>query len=115
VKTIYSKIIMLAGVYIFVCPFTGCAQTSETAMLAPQDGQKPAATQEQKPNLWASTQLTTGSKEKEATVKVDASIGLAQWQPGRTMQALIASADSAMYNEKPKARSQKARLLFIGF
>ncbi len=45
---------------------------------------------------------------KAVKVKVEASIGLAQWQPGRDMTALIASADSAMYSEKPKARGQKA-------
>jgi len=51
-------------------------------------------------------QLAAGSKE--AKVKVGASIGLAQWQPGQTLQGLIASADSAMYREKARTRSQKS-------
>lgn len=69
-----------------------------------------AKSQVERLQKWAlgeyTVQLATGSKEVK--VKVEASIGLAQWQPGQTMQELIASADSAMYSEKPKARSQKA-------
>ncbi len=45
---------------------------------------------------------------KEVKVKVDASIGLAQWQAGQTRPELIASADSAMYRQKALAASQKA-------
>lgn len=37
---------------------------------------------------------------KEAKVKLNASIGIAQWQSGETRQGLIARADSAMYREK---------------
>ena len=33
-------------------------------------------------------------------VKLDASIGVARWESGQSMQALIANADSAMYREK---------------
>jgi diguanylate cyclase (GGDEF)-like protein len=51
-------------------------------------------------------QPTAGSKE--VRVKVNASIGIAQWQEGQTMQDLIARADSAMYREKEQAKTQKA-------
>ena len=42
-------------------------------------------------------QTTDANKIK---VKLDASIGVARWESGQTMQALIANADSAMYREK---------------
>lgn len=42
----------------------------------------------------------------EAKVPVDASIGLAEWQKGETMEKLVERADSAMYDEK---RSQKKK------
>jgi diguanylate cyclase (GGDEF)-like protein len=45
---------------------------------------------------------------KEAKVKVGASIGIAQWQVGQTMQELISRADSTMYREKALSKSQKA-------
>jgi diguanylate cyclase (GGDEF)-like protein len=45
---------------------------------------------------------------KEAKFKVHASMGLAQWQAGETLQQLITRADSTMYREKEQARSQKA-------
>jgi diguanylate cyclase (GGDEF)-like protein len=46
---------------------------------------------------------TAGGGDK-IKVNIDASIGISQWQSGQTMQALVASADSAMYLEKAKAR-----------
>jgi len=49
--------------------------------------------------------LADGSSK--AKIKVDASVGFAQWAPGQTLQDLIASADSAMYREKSLARSQQ--------
>jgi diguanylate cyclase (GGDEF)-like protein len=51
---------------------------------------------------------SSGAKVGEAKVKVDASIGLAQWQTGESMRELISRADSTMYGEKEKARGQKA-------
>jgi len=42
-------------------------------------------------------QMADSSKIK---VRLDASIGVARWELGQSMQALIASADSAMYREK---------------
>jgi diguanylate cyclase (GGDEF)-like protein len=69
-----------------------------------------AKTQVERLQKWALGEYTlkieTGSKEVK--VKVEASIGLAEWQAGQSMKELIASADSAMYSAKPKARSQKA-------
>jgi PleD family two-component response regulator len=35
-------------------------------------------------------------------------MGLAQWQPGETLQQLVARADSTMYGKKEQARGQKA-------
>lgn len=52
--------------------------------------------------------IQTGQASSETKVRVDASIGLAQWQPGETMQELISRADSTMYGEKEKARGEKA-------
>ena len=45
---------------------------------------------------------------KEAKVKIDASIGVVQWQMGQTVKELVASADSAMYRAKAVAAGQKA-------
>jgi len=44
----------------------------------------------------------------EVKVRVDASIGLAQWQPGETMEKLIERADTAMYDEKRRSQKKKA-------
>jgi diguanylate cyclase (GGDEF)-like protein len=41
---------------------------------------------------------------KKMKVRVDASIGIVQWQSGQTMQSLIVKADSAMYREKSQPR-----------
>ena len=45
------------------------------------------------------------SDSKKLKVRVAASIGIAQWQSGQTMQSLIAKADTAMYREKSQPRS----------
>jgi len=45
---------------------------------------------------------------KTLKFKVEASIGLAQWENGESMKQLIARADSAMYKEKQQARGQNA-------
>jgi len=37
-------------------------------------------------------------------VQLDASIGLAQWRPGETMQQLVAQADAVMYEDKRQSR-----------
>jgi PleD family two-component response regulator len=49
--------------------------------------------------------IATSPDASKVKVRIDASIGIAQWQSGQTMQALIASADSAMYREKADARA----------
>lgn len=69
-----------------------------------------AKSQVQRLQKWALGEYTilTGSGSSGAKVKVDASIGVAQWQAGETIQQLISRADSTMYREKEKARSQKA-------
>jgi diguanylate cyclase (GGDEF)-like protein len=43
---------------------------------------------------------------KPATVHMDASIGLAAWMPGQTMQNLIERADGAMYDDKRSSRAK---------
>lgn len=48
--------------------------------------------------------IETDAASSKVKVKVTASIGIAQWQSGQTMQALVARADSAMYREKALAR-----------
>ena len=40
-------------------------------------------------------------------VHVDASIGLTEWSPGKTLDDLIAAADAAMYQEKNRLRHKK--------
>lgn len=53
--------------------------------------------------------LKTGTGSKPIKVKVDASVGLAQWRSGETMAQLIARADTGMYGDKKKAHSQASR------
>jgi diguanylate cyclase (GGDEF)-like protein len=48
--------------------------------------------------------IQTSLDSSKIKVKIEASIGVAQWQSGQTMQTLIASADSAMYRNKVKAQ-----------
>lgn len=67
---------------------------------------KTANSQVERVQKWVLGEYTiqTSPDAGKVKVKIDASIGVAQWQSGQTMQALIASADSAMYHEKGKAR-----------
>jgi diguanylate cyclase (GGDEF)-like protein len=44
----------------------------------------------------------------EVKVLMDASIGLAQWQNGESMDRLVERADTAMYEEKRKSQKKKA-------
>ncbi len=69
-----------------------------------------AKSQLERVQKWALGEYTIplAASSSQVKIKVDASIGVAQWQPGQTLQHLIASADSAMYREKALARSQKA-------
>ena len=52
--------------------------------------------------------LKTGAGKGDVKVTVDASVGVAQWQPGQTMQQVIEHADAAMYQEKQLARKKGA-------
>jgi diguanylate cyclase (GGDEF)-like protein len=44
----------------------------------------------------------------KVTIKMDASIGLAQWAPGETVQNVTEHADAAMYREKKQGRKSSA-------
>jgi diguanylate cyclase (GGDEF)-like protein len=65
----------------------------------------PAKAQVDRVRKWVLGEYTIETPQSGKTkVKVDASIGIAQWQSGQTVQALIASADSAMYRAKAEPR-----------
>jgi diguanylate cyclase (GGDEF)-like protein len=59
---------------------------------------------------WALGEYTirVSSQSSAAKIKVDASVGLAQWEPGQSLEKLIANADSSMYRNKAQTRRQKA-------
>jgi len=48
--------------------------------------------------------IQTEGASGKVKVRIAASIGIAQWQSGQTVQVLVARADSAMYREKALAR-----------
>jgi diguanylate cyclase (GGDEF)-like protein len=47
-----------------------------------------------------------GKGSAEVKVKVDAAVGLAQWQPGETMKSVVERADAEMYKQKEITRKQ---------
>lgn len=51
--------------------------------------------------------LQIGKGAENPVVEVDASIGVAEWKTGKTLQDLIAEADADMYREKNGARQKK--------
>lgn len=51
--------------------------------------------------------IQPGPDSAGVKVKVDASIGLAEWAPGETLQQVIEHADAAMYKEKQLAKKRK--------
>lgn len=51
--------------------------------------------------------IEVGGGKAPQKVHVDASIGLAQWQPGETIQAVVQQADTAMYEDKRESRKRK--------
>lgn len=57
---------------------------------------------------WALGEYTIklAGQSNPAKIAVGASMGLTQWQPGQTLQQLIAAADSSMYGEKALAHRQ---------
>ncbi len=52
--------------------------------------------------------LQIGQGKPEVKVQVDASVGVAQWSPGETMQQVIEHADVAMYREKQSTKKRMA-------
>ena len=51
--------------------------------------------------------IQLGASTGKIKVSVDASIGLAQWLPGETIQQVIEHADAAMYKEKELSRTRR--------
>jgi diguanylate cyclase (GGDEF)-like protein len=51
--------------------------------------------------------IKTGPDDKEVKINVEASVGLAQWAVGETLQQVIEHADAAMYKEKQAAKKRK--------
>jgi diguanylate cyclase (GGDEF)-like protein len=54
--------------------------------------------------------IQTGTGAESAKIRVDASIGLVQWEPGESMQQVIERADAAMYREKKLARRESPQV-----
>lgn len=52
--------------------------------------------------------IQVGMNKKPVEVRLDASIGVADWHPGETMEEVIENADRAMYREKQQSRVKKA-------
>jgi diguanylate cyclase (GGDEF)-like protein len=48
--------------------------------------------------------IQMGSGKEALSILVDASIGLAEWHPGETMEEVIEQADASMYHDKKKSR-----------
>jgi len=52
--------------------------------------------------------VATGTNWGSVKLRVAASIGLAQWEPGKSVKQLIEQADAAMYIDKQVSRTRKA-------
>jgi len=50
--------------------------------------------------------LQDGNSDQKVKVYVGASIGVAQWMPGESIEQVIAQADAQMYSDKEKSRKQ---------
>ena len=48
--------------------------------------------------------IQVGSGKGALSILVEASIGLAEWHPGKTMEEVIEDADAAMYRDKKNSR-----------
>jgi diguanylate cyclase (GGDEF)-like protein len=71
------------------------------------DGDLPGAhAQVERMQKWVFGEYTIqlGASKGKVKTRVEASIGIAEWQPGETSQQIIQRADSAMYKEKELAR-----------
>ena len=53
--------------------------------------------------------LIQDGSDKDVCIQMDASVGLAQWRPGQTMQQLVAQADAVMYQDKRRSRGLDVR------
>ena len=67
-----------------------------------------ASAQSDRLSKWICGNYTVSSKSGPQKLKVDASIGLAEYLPAETMKDLIARADEAMYQNKAAARTHSA-------
>ena len=52
--------------------------------------------------------IQRGANKDATVVHMDASLGLAEWHEGTTMQEVVAEADAAMYRDKNKSRAKAA-------
>jgi diguanylate cyclase (GGDEF)-like protein len=52
--------------------------------------------------------IQSGPDSKPFEIRIDASLGVAEWNPGETMQQVIENADNAMYIEKNESRKMRA-------
>jgi PleD family two-component response regulator len=50
--------------------------------------------------------IQVGAGKSDVKVNVNASLGIAQWRPGETLQQVIERADASMYKEKKRAKTQ---------
>ena len=50
--------------------------------------------------------IETGAGKSAVKIRVEASIGLAEWQPGKTVKQVIEEADDAMYRDKKEAQKK---------
>lgn len=51
--------------------------------------------------------LQLGKGSENPAIQVDASIGMGEWKPGKSLQDLISEADEAMYKDKNQGRKKK--------
>lgn len=63
-------------------------------------GQSDAADQAERVRKWAFGTYTVEGAADSRKVEVEAAVGVAEWQPGETMAALLERADRLMYQEK---------------
>jgi PleD family two-component response regulator len=52
--------------------------------------------------------IQRGANKDATVVHMDASLGLAEWREGATMQEVVAEADTAMYRDKNQSRTKAA-------
>jgi PleD family two-component response regulator len=52
--------------------------------------------------------IQVGTENKTVEVRLDASVGVADWHPGETIEEVVEKADQAMYLEKNHLRMRTA-------